>query len=138
MCTIIFFGKTSVIICLYVDNMLIMDTNLEVVKNTKKFLGSKFVMKDLREADVILGIKICKIDEWLILNQSHYVKNVLKRYDHFNEKPVQTPYDSCVHLKKNREQPITQKEYAQIIRCFTYLINCTRPDIVYANPNEKH
>lgn len=81
-----FFGKTGVIICLYVDNMLIMGTNLEVVKNTKKFIESKFDIQDLREVDVILRIKICRTNERLMLSQSHCVENILKRFDHFNEK----------------------------------------------------
>ena len=38
--------------------MLIFGTNLQVVISTKSFLRSKFGMKDLREADVILVIKI--------------------------------------------------------------------------------
>ena len=49
---------TCVVICLYVDDMLIFGTSLEVVWETKKFLGSKFDMKDLGEAEMILGIKI--------------------------------------------------------------------------------
>ena len=36
-----------VVICLYVDDMLIFRTSLEVMCETKKFLGSKFDMKDL-------------------------------------------------------------------------------------------
>ena len=46
----------SVIICLYVDDMLIFGSNISCVNETKKFLSSKFDMKDLGEADVILGI----------------------------------------------------------------------------------
>ena len=47
---------THVVIYLYVDDMLIFGTSLEIVCETKKFLGSKFDMKDLGKAEVILGI----------------------------------------------------------------------------------
>nr|KAJ0219061.1 hypothetical protein LSAT_V11C300140140 [Lactuca sativa] len=47
-------GK-GVMICLYVDDMLIFCTNLEEVDKTKKFLSSSFDMKDMGEAEVILG-----------------------------------------------------------------------------------
>nr|GEX42683.1 zinc finger, CCHC-type [Tanacetum cinerariifolium] len=50
-------GK-GVIICLYVDDMLIFGTGQNQVDKNKKFLSSKFSMKDMGEADVILGIKI--------------------------------------------------------------------------------
>ncbi|GJX55267.1 zinc finger, CCHC-type containing protein [Tanacetum coccineum] len=50
-------GK-GVIICLYVDDMLIFRTDQNQVDKTKKFLSSRFSIKDMGEADVILGIKI--------------------------------------------------------------------------------
>ncbi|KAL0367959.1 UNVERIFIED_CONTAM: Retrovirus-related Pol polyprotein from transposon TNT 1-94 [Sesamum calycinum] len=50
------FGCDCVIICLYVDDMLIFGSNLQVINETKKFLCSQFDMKDLGEADVILGV----------------------------------------------------------------------------------
>ncbi|RVW46260.1 hypothetical protein CK203_096223 [Vitis vinifera] len=45
-----------VVICLYVDDMLIFGTSLEVLCETKKFLGSKFDMKDLGEAEIIWNL----------------------------------------------------------------------------------
>ncbi|GKA27786.1 zinc finger, CCHC-type containing protein [Tanacetum coccineum] len=47
-------GK-GVIICLYVDDMLIFGTDQVQVDITKEFLSSRFSMKDMGEADVILG-----------------------------------------------------------------------------------
>ncbi|RVW46251.1 Retrovirus-related Pol polyprotein from transposon TNT 1-94 [Vitis vinifera] len=43
--------NTYVVIYLYVDDMLIFGTSLEVLCETKKFLGSKFDMKDLGELE---------------------------------------------------------------------------------------
>ena len=47
-----------VIVCLYVDDMLILGSNNYIITTTKKMLSCKFNMKDLGVADVILGIKI--------------------------------------------------------------------------------
>lgn len=55
------FDSECVIICLYVDDMMIFGTCLDVVLEIKKFLSSVFYMKDLGEADVILGVKLQKI-----------------------------------------------------------------------------
>ena len=66
-------NNTSVVICLYVDDMLIFGTSLEVLCETKKFLGSKFDMKDLGKVEVILGIKITRTPNELKLSQEHYV-----------------------------------------------------------------
>ena len=53
----------GVIICLYVDDMLIFDTSLLHVKKVKDYLASVFKMKDMGEADVILGIKIIRSND---------------------------------------------------------------------------
>ena len=47
--------KGCVIICLYVDDMLIIGSNIEIIKTTKKMLNSKFNMKDMGVTDVIFG-----------------------------------------------------------------------------------
>ncbi|RVX09807.1 Retrovirus-related Pol polyprotein from transposon TNT 1-94 [Vitis vinifera] len=106
---------TCVVIYLYVDDMLIFGTSLEVVCETNKFLSSKFDMKGLKEADVILGIKITRTPNGLKLYQEHYVENILRKFKHFDCKPVSTPYDPSSQLKKNREYSVAQIEYAHII-----------------------
>nr|CAN83486.1 hypothetical protein VITISV_019986 [Vitis vinifera] len=124
--------NTCVVICLYVDDMLIFGTSLEVVCETKKFLGSKFDMKDLGEAEVILGIKIIRTPNGLKLSQEHYIEKILRKFEHFDCKPLSTPYDPSSQLKKNRKHSVAQIEYAHIIGSLMYLMNCTRPDIAYA------
>ena len=64
-------GSDCVIICLSVDDMMIFGTSVHVVNETKKLLSSHFEMKDMGEADVILGIKIRKNDDGFSLCQSH-------------------------------------------------------------------
>ena len=60
--------NTCVVIYLYVNDMSIFGTSLEVVCETKKFPGSKFDMKDLGEVEVILGIKITRTPNGLKLS----------------------------------------------------------------------
>jgi hypothetical protein len=68
----------GVILCLYVDDILIFGTNIDVINEVKSFLSKSFDMKYLREADVIPNIKLIKADGGLTLLQSHYVEKVLK------------------------------------------------------------
>ncbi|RVW35398.1 Retrovirus-related Pol polyprotein from transposon TNT 1-94 [Vitis vinifera] len=49
------------------DDMLIMGTNKNIINSTKKMLRSKFDMKDLGLADVILGIRVKKNHEGYVL-----------------------------------------------------------------------
>ena len=89
----------GVIICFYVDDMLIIGTNLEGIRITKEYLTSKFKMKDLNEVDTILGIKVHKNEVGFTLSQSHYIKKVLKKFDHLTIKESNTPYDPNLKLE---------------------------------------
>ena len=55
-------GGEGVILCLYVDDILIFGTNLKVIEEDKSFLSQNFEMKDLGAADVILNIKLLRDD----------------------------------------------------------------------------
>ena len=50
--------RECVIIALYMDDILIFVTSLNVVHSTKRFIASQFDMKDMGGAKVILGVKI--------------------------------------------------------------------------------
>ena len=110
-------------------------------------LTSEFNMKDLGVADVILGMKISRKFNGLVLSQSHYIKKVLKKFKEYDDSPVRTPIDVNLHLTKNKGQGISQLEYSRIIGSLMYIINCNRPNIAYAvsklsryisNPGEDH
>ena len=121
-----------VIIYLYVDDMLIFCTSLNIVHKIKSFLASKFDMKDMGEASVILGVQIKRKSDSIILSQKHYVGKLLKNFGHFDVTPVSTPYDANTQLMKNRGDLVAQSEYAQIIGSLLHLMNFSRPDIAYA------
>ena len=124
-------GK-GVIICLYVDDMLIFGTDLEQVEETKKFLSNNFEMKDMGGADVILGIKIIRDGSTIALSQSHYIEKVLKRFNLIDCIPASTPMDPQRKLVPNDGRKIDQLQYAKVIGCLMYIMTCTRPDIAYA------
>nr|ABA98362.2 retrotransposon protein, putative, Ty1-copia subclass [Oryza sativa Japonica Group] len=114
-------GGEGVILCLYVDVILIFGTSLIVIEEVKDFLSKSFEMKDLGVTDVILNIKLLRGDEGgITLVQSHYVDKVLSRFG----------YSDC-----------------KIIGSLMYLASATRPDISFAvsklsrfvlNPGDDH
>jgi hypothetical protein len=98
-------GK-GVIMCLYVDDILIFGTDLESIMKTKVFHSKNFDMKDLGEADVILNIKLIKGEDGITLTQSHYVEKLLTRFGHMDCKPVTMPYDPSYTLSKHEGEPV--------------------------------
>ena len=96
-------GGDGVILCLYVDDILIFGNNVNVIKEVKDFLSSNFEMKDLGEADVILNIKLLREgNSGVTLVQSHYIEMVLNRFGYSDCTPAPTPYDPSVLLRKNQ------------------------------------
>ncbi|KAL0301515.1 UNVERIFIED_CONTAM: Retrovirus-related Pol polyprotein from transposon TNT 1-94, partial [Sesamum radiatum] len=97
-------------------------------------LSSHFDMKDLGEANFILGMKITKTCDGIFLDQSHYIDKILRKYNFIDCKHVTTPFDPSIHLfpVENDDDVINQKEYASLIGSLRYATDCTRPDIAYA------
>ena len=127
--------------------MLIVDSDDKMITSTKNMLNSRFDIKYLRLADVILGIKIKRTSYGLILSQSHYVDNILGQFDKDNSGIVRISVDLTLHLSKNKEENVSQVEYSRVIGSLTYLMSCTRLDVAYAinklsrytsNPGAKH
>jgi hypothetical protein len=140
-------GGQSVILCLYVDDILIFGTNIDIINEVKSFLSKSFDMKDLGEVDVILNIKLIEEDSEITLLQSHYVEKVLSRFGFNDRKPSLTPYDPSVTLRKNKKIARDQLRYSQIIGSLMYLARATRLDISFAvnklsrymsNPGDDH
>jgi hypothetical protein len=95
-------GGEEVILCLYVDDILIFGSSLKVIEEVKEFLTNNFKMKDLGEANVILNIKLLREDDGgVTLLQSHYVEKVLSRFGFSDCAPAPVPYDPSVLLRKN-------------------------------------
>jgi hypothetical protein len=128
-----FGGGEGVILCLYVDDILIFGNNENMIKEVKDFLSKNFEMKDLGVADVILNIKLHREEGngGITLVQNYYVEKVLSRFGYSECSPAPTPYDPSVSLRKNRRIARDQLRYSQIIGSLMYLASATRPDISY-------
>nr|GEX10379.1 protein kinase-like domain, phloem protein 2-like protein [Tanacetum cinerariifolium] len=72
-------------------------------------------LNDLGEADVILGIKILRKENRLMLLQSHYIEMILKRFGSFNCLPVSTPFEVGSKLTYNTSRILAQNKYDKVI-----------------------
>ena len=112
--------------------MLIFGTCNDIIFKTKLFLGSKFQMKDMGETSMILGVKIIRKGDSILLCQEKYTEKLLKKFGYYDFKSVSTPYDANSKLKKNRGESISQTQYAKMIGSLLHLMSFSRPDIAYA------
>ena len=91
-----------IILLLYVDDMLVVRSNMQEINMLKRKLENSFAMKDLGAAKQILGMRITRDrkNRKLTLSKNQYIQKVLKRFNMQNEKPVSTPFSSHFKLSK--------------------------------------
>ena len=94
-----------------------------MIKSTKDMLKSRFDMKDMGLANVILGIQISRTSEGLALSQPHYVDKILEKFLKDDIEKIRTRADMTLHLSKNKGVGISQLEYSRIIRILMYLMS---------------
>ena len=68
--------KVVMFLVLYVDDILLIGNDVEVMSSVKVWLSSQFDMKDLGEANFILGIKLWRDrkNKMLGLSQTRYIE----------------------------------------------------------------
>ena len=149
-------GTKVVFLVLYVDDILLIGNNIEVLSSVKGWLQKQFDMKDLGEANYILGIKLPRDrkNKVLALSQALYIDKILARFSMENSKKGTLPFKHGVHLSKEQSpKTLEQKErmsripFASAVGSLMYVMLCTRPDICYAvgivgryqsDPGEEH
>nr|GEZ85123.1 zinc finger, CCHC-type [Tanacetum cinerariifolium]GEZ85759.1 zinc finger, CCHC-type [Tanacetum cinerariifolium] len=100
--------------------MLIFGTDQNQVDKTNKFLPSKFSIKDMGEANVILGITIKHENKGIVITQSHYIEKILKKFNHEDCSLMSTPMDPIEKHKSNTGKLVDQLEYSRAIGCLIY------------------
>ena len=94
-----------------------------------------------------LGFQIKQLKDGTFISQTKYIKDMLKKFDMENAKPIKTPMPTNGHLDLNEDgKAVDQKVYRSMIGSLLYLC-ASRPDIMLsvcmcarfqANPKECH
>ena len=89
-------GKIKfVILALYVDDMLWFSNDVEMLEREKAAIAERFKVDDMGEVNYVLGMTVKRNREskTLSINQTTYLKGVLKKFGMENCKPVSTPME---------------------------------------------
>ena len=121
----------KLIVCLYVDDMIVTGSDTMEIEWFKEAMMRKFEMSDLGVLSYFLGIEIVMSTEGVLIHQKKYARDILKRFNMNNSKPVTTPIDTGTKLiKEGVEEPVDATLFKQIVGSLRYLCH-TRPDITY-------
>lgn len=149
-------GEIRVYIAIYVDDILIFSNNSDFKSKIKKYLMSNFKMKDIGNADFILGMKITRDRKngKLWIDQQLYLQDIIKRFNMTESKTVSTPLDFnqkiSLEMSPKTEEDINEMKkipYQEAVGSLLYAAQISRPDIAYAvgalsrfnkNPGKAH
>lgn len=128
----IFRSKSTVILPLvYVDNVVLIGSNIKVVNRMIGELAKRFALKDLGRLNYFLGIQVHYMSFGVILNQAKYVDDLLKNLElkHLKLVPSLSVIGKrvSVHDGKVMEDPFL---YRSTIGALQYLTHM-RPDIAH-------
>ena len=141
-CVYKYIKETKVVfLVLYVADILLIENDIGLLSDVKKWLVEKFQMKDLGQASYVLGIQIIRDRKNRLLapSQESHIDKVLARFSMQNSKKGQLPTQHGIVLSKEQcptkpreEEEMRRVPYASTVGSLTYAMLCTRPDIFYA------
>jgi hypothetical protein len=140
-------GKDIFVCQIYVDDIIFGSTNDKFCEEFSRIMTKRFEMSMMGELKFFLGFQIKQMKEGTFLCQTKYVKDMLKRFDMANSKPIKTHMELNGHLDLNEEgKSVDQKIFRSTIGPLLYLC-ASRPEIMLsvcmcarfqANPKECH
>ena len=129
-------GGETVIVAVYVDDLLIAAENENCLDKVKKKIAQGFNMKDLGELQSFLGIQVKQNEDGVFINQPGYTVKVLEKFGMKECNPVATPVNVSQKLKKDDgDEIVSQSLYQSAVGSLLYLSGWTRPDIAFAVHN---
>ena len=124
--------KGTILLLLYVDDMIITGDDLSGIQELKDFLSQQFEMKDLRHLSYFLGLEITHSTDGLYITQAKYASDLLSRVGLTDSKTVDTPVKLNAHLTPSGGKPLSNPSlYRQLVGSLVYL-TVTHPNISYA------
>ena len=125
-----------IIICLYVDDLILASNDDDLLESEKRNLSKRFEMDDKGPIHHCLGMEIERDrgEQRLKICQSQYLQKILERFNMADCRPISTPLETGVRFsrKVENDEGTDMKNYQAAIGCLTYAALGTRPDIAIA------
>ena len=125
--------KDEIFVCqIYVDDIIFGSTNQEWREEFSRIMTKRFEMSMMGELKFFLGFQIKQLKDGIFICQTKYTKDMLKKFDMENTKPIKTPMPTNEHLDLNEDgKSVDQKVYRSMISSLLYLC-ASRPDIMFS------
>ncbi|CAJ2645977.1 unnamed protein product [Trifolium pratense] len=120
-----------VIICLYVDDLLITGSRIAEIAKVKDKLKSEFEMSDLGELSFFLGMEFMRREDGIVMHQQKYIGELLEKFEMKSCNPLSNPSETNTKIDEcSDEEKVDPTVFRQIVGSLRYVCN-SRPDICY-------
>jgi hypothetical protein len=120
-----------IIVLVYVDDIIFGCNKDPLVQWFASTMESEFEMSMLGEMSFFLGLQITQRSEGMFISQEKYLREMLKRFQMEDSKPLGTPMVTRCKLRKNDDSPnVDQRSYRSMIGILLY-ITTSHPDIMH-------
>jgi Reverse transcriptase (RNA-dependent DNA polymerase) len=125
-------GEASILVGVYVDDLLITGTCEVEIAKFKGEMMEKFKMSDLGLLTYYLGIEVKQALNEITMCQQNFAIKILKECGMDECNPTQAPMEARLKLRKiSNFPPVDQTRYMSIVGSLRYLLH-TRPDLAYS------
>ena len=125
-------GNDYLLVQIYVDDIIFGGSSHALVSRFQDMMESEFQMSMMGELTFFLGIQIKQGKDGTFVHQTKYTKDLLKKFDMADAKPMMTPMTTTTALDPDEDgEEVDQREYRSMIGSLLYL-TATRPDIHFA------
>jgi len=95
----------TLIIVIYVDDLITTGNNLDLLLRLKRQLADTFDMIDIGFLHYFLSLQVLPLADHLFLSQSKYVLDILNHFKMDEYKPCATPFQYGINLTKEFQSP---------------------------------
>ncbi|XP_019176341.1 PREDICTED: uncharacterized protein LOC109171741 [Ipomoea nil] len=125
-------GSSFVALLVYVDDIVVASSDLNLIKQIKVQLNDSFQIKDLGSLKYFLGLEIARQKKGVAVSQRKYALELLEETGFSDSKPVYSPTVPSHKLSKNEGDLLDDTTpYRRLVGKLLYL-TITRPDISFA------
>ncbi|GKE41178.1 retrovirus-related pol polyprotein from transposon TNT 1-94 [Tanacetum coccineum] len=125
-------SSNLIIVQIYVNDIIFDSTCQDMCEEFAKIMHDEFNMSMMSELNFFLGLQIKQMEDGIFVNQSKYIKEMLKKFGLEDSKPIKTLMSSDTKLTKDEEcESVDSTKYQGMIGCLLYL-TVRRPDIRFS------
>ncbi|WVZ75462.1 hypothetical protein U9M48_023512, partial [Paspalum notatum var. saurae] len=125
-------GGDTLIVQIYVDDIIFGGSSHTLVSSFAEQISREFEMSLMGELQFFLGLQIKQGPKGTFVHQAMYTRDILKKFEMGDSKPMTTPMSTNMALDANENgEAVDQKEFQGMIGSLLYL-TATRPDIQFA------